>query len=729
MYQKSLTTQQLFPSSLFGTIFFGLLEKSNEIRDLSHEDCSTSGIEATVIQNTSIDKDQLDSNSLSDYTPSKRKTDSVCFNRRESEERDQYSSSDNSDNSPTELSKAAKSEMRGKPEQLNASSNETKPKKKKGKIASKRNKLPDFNSLKERRDLQLEEINQMEIHTEKNEDDSETYGVLFDSQLNNPDDEHLRQTIDFLIELGNLVQSEISSIPKQGPKKRLTTHDEIVVCLEWLSSKTTFKRIAFSLGISESMTCNSIKNIRPFLLNALEKMFINPPRPQSPLNEDYPQVALLVDATTIKVSTPPIPFEDSKLLYDGHHQVCSLKFEVAVSALHPHKALFVSNAVMGGVHDVALYREGKERCVQYLKMADKEKEKYFCTLYTDRWAIVADKGYQGHFTDIDVKTPIKKHSTNSKLSSFQRKLCLTPSTFISCSSPYSFPFNSSLSSSSASTSSASSPSLASSFSLETSSSSCSPSASSTISDDISSSTSFESAEVIYSSDSSFNSLNSEISTTSSAVSCSASEMPQSFSLSSISNSSSAFLPLSKSSFTNQNQSPSPSSLFSPSSSVHLASLTSSNPRSPSSILNSSFSLAFSPVPNSCSQNSTNTYFITSSSNNNTIHPCASHPPLPSSNASNSMTSSTCNKSQSQDRMEKSIENFNKSLAKFRIPVEWFFGRLKKLWLRLSDKNTGGKQNIDADAKIACWLTNIVIECNSLEPADGVFYRKATEYSI
>ncbi|KAH7819601.1 uncharacterized protein MONOS_14429 [Monocercomonoides exilis] len=168
------------------------------------------------------------------------------------------------------------------------------------------------------------------------------------------------------------------------------------------------------------MACNSIKNIRPFLLNALEKMFINLPRPQSPLNEDYPQVALLVDATTIKVSTPPIPFEDSNLLYDGHHQVYSMKFEVAVSAWYPHKALFVSNAVMGGVHEVALFREGKERYVQYLKMTDKEKEKYFCTLHTDRWAIVADKGSQGHFTDIEVITPIKKHSTNSKLSSCQR---------------------------------------------------------------------------------------------------------------------------------------------------------------------------------------------------------------------------------------------------------------------------------------------------------------------
>ncbi|KAH7831532.1 uncharacterized protein MONOS_11104 [Monocercomonoides exilis] len=235
-------------------------------------------------------------------------------------------------------------------------------------------------------------------------------------------------------------------------------------------------------------------------------MFINPPRPQSPLNEDYPQVALLVDATTIKVSAPPIPLEDSKLLYDGHHQVYRMKFEVAVSAWYPHKALFVSNSVMGGVHDVALFREGKERYVQYLKMTDKEKEKNFSTLHTYKWAVVADKGYQGHFTDIDVITQIKKHSINSKLSSFQRKFCLTHSTFSSCSSTNSLPCNSSLSSSSPSTSSSSSPSLASSFLLGTSSSSCSPSPYFTISDDISSSASLEFAEIRYSSDSTFNSF-------------------------------------------------------------------------------------------------------------------------------------------------------------------------------------------------------------------------------
>ncbi|KAH7819595.1 uncharacterized protein MONOS_6639 [Monocercomonoides exilis] len=149
-------------------------------------------------------------------------------------------------------------------------------------------------------------------------------------------------------------------------------------------------------------------------------MLVNSLMYQLPLNDVYPRVSVMVDEIIIKVSTPPIPFEDSNLLYDGHHQVYSMKFEVAVSAWYPHKALFVSNAVMGGVHEVALFREGKERYVQYLKMTDKEKEKYFCTLHTDRWAIVADKGSQGHFTDIEVITPIKKHSTNSKLSSCQR---------------------------------------------------------------------------------------------------------------------------------------------------------------------------------------------------------------------------------------------------------------------------------------------------------------------
>ena len=61
----------------------------------------------------------------------------------------------------------------------------------------------------------------------------------------------------------------------------------------------------------------------------------------------------------------------------------------------------------------------------------------------------------------------------------------------------------------------------------------------------------------------------------------------------------------------------------------------------------------------------------------------------------------------------------------RIPVEWFFGRLKRLWLRLSLKYTGSREALPYDIQNACWLTNLSISYKYLTEDDGIFEERLT----
>ena len=63
---------------------------------------------------------------------------------------------------------------------------------------------------------------------------------------------------------------------------------------------------------------------------------------------------------------------------------------------------------------------------------------------------------------------------------------------------------------------------------------------------------------------------------------------------------------------------------------------------------------------------------------------------------------------------------NKSIAQFRIPVEWFFGRMKRLWLRLASKYHGERDKLPQDLQNACWLTNLSIAYKQLTALDGIF---------
>ncbi|KAH7824603.1 uncharacterized protein MONOS_9693 [Monocercomonoides exilis] len=234
-------------------------------------------------------------------------------------------------------------------------------------------KQPDFDELQDRKTKQLEKIEKTDVNQDEEKKD-ESLGFITDHFLHFTNDEHLRLPKTTIVELGNLIKSIVNSAPKKGPPSTLSPHDKLIVYLKWLSSRTTLERISSLMGISQSMASNCLTDACPALLSALNEIFSTPPRPPTIPNEEFPNVALLVDATTIKVPYPiSTTFTEGKKLFDAHHSVYCIKIEVAVSSWKPHKALFVSDAIEGGKHDVFLFRKKMKRYEEYKKKLMKKE--------------------------------------------------------------------------------------------------------------------------------------------------------------------------------------------------------------------------------------------------------------------------------------------------------------------------------------------------------------------
>ena len=388
----------------------------------------------------------------------------------------------------------------------------------------------------------------------------ETYGRLFDQMLAQQENDELTYHLGLpaLVELGNALMRELRSIPRRGAQYSLSAHDSLVVYLLWLSTPATQVFLARAVSIHQSTFSRCVDMVRPALNEYLKQRFANPPRPTINPLFPFPEVALLVDATTVTIPTPALTFEERKEYYDGHHRCYSLKIEVAVNPRPPHQALFISDVVKGSVHDVALFRMGIDRYSAYLRKQPEELTALPADMDFDSFAIMADKGYIGQFPGIRIITPIKR----TRL-------------------PPSFP----------------------------------PSA---------------------------------------AIS-----IPPSF------------------------PAPSPP----PERNSH-------HPLPQTTTTSSSSSTSFTPAHASASATPTH-YYST---------PSLRSPRSPSS--PEGLVDST-QASPATDAIDPDAD-FNVSVARTRIPVEWFFGRMKKIWMRLALKYSGDRDKLSADLQNACYLTNISI---------------------
>ena len=195
--------------------------------------------------------------------------------------------------------------------------------------------------------------------------------------------------------------------PHRGGQEILTPHDQLVLYLLWLSTDATQLFLTKTTGVTQSTYSRTLDKIRPALRQYLTKRYSCPPRPLIVLDQPFPEVALLVDATRITIPTPSLSFNDRKTYFDGHHHCYCLKVEVATNPHPPHQALFVSEVVYGSMHDVTLFRRGLERYKIYLKKTPQEMTQLIGDNQYDSFAIMADKGYIGTFPSLRIITPVK----------------------------------------------------------------------------------------------------------------------------------------------------------------------------------------------------------------------------------------------------------------------------------------------------------------------------------
>ena len=231
----------------------------------------------------------------------------------------------------------------------------------------------DFGAIQRSREVRIQQI--MSSNPDIAEPTRTEYGCIFDQLLGQAsDDNTFHLGIENLIEIGNALSEVIRGPPRRGQREQLSPHDELFVYCTWLSTTAHQKQLEANLGISPTLFSRTLERIRTPLNQYLTSKFSNPPRPEIHPDCDFPEVALLVDATTVTIPTPALIFAERKVYYDGHHQCYSMKIEVAVNPHPPHQALFISNVVPGSVHDVTLFRQNIERYRVYLRKTTLEMQ-------------------------------------------------------------------------------------------------------------------------------------------------------------------------------------------------------------------------------------------------------------------------------------------------------------------------------------------------------------------
>ena len=81
------------------------------------------------------------------------------------------------------------------------------------------------------------------------------------------------------------------------------------------------------------------------------KKFVHKPE----INSLFPEVALIVDSTTLEINRPG-SYSESKPFFDAKNWIYGLKKQVCVMPVSPHYALFSSKSFKGSEHDYTFFQ-------------------------------------------------------------------------------------------------------------------------------------------------------------------------------------------------------------------------------------------------------------------------------------------------------------------------------------------------------------------------------------
>jgi len=155
--------------------------------------------------------------------------------------------------------------------------------------------------------------------------------------------------------------------------------------------------LAKHLKLAHSTLEASIQRIRPLLLEMLEETWWSARQRPEPLTGTVaPEVALLVDSTTIETYHPKGRFTEAKVYFDGKNKIYGVKKEIAVMAKAPHYCLFSQPYYVGSTHDYLILKKTYPSYLTYLAKREGEGP---ADDGQPSWAILGDKAYVGPDTD------------------------------------------------------------------------------------------------------------------------------------------------------------------------------------------------------------------------------------------------------------------------------------------------------------------------------------------
>jgi hypothetical protein len=150
----------------------------------------------------------------------------------------------------------------------------------------------------------------------------------------------------------------------------------------YIRAYLTQRYLAIFFGIDQSQICRIIKEYVPILESILE------------IKDDNTADSVIVDATEQRIERPKI---DQKKFYSGKKKTHTIKTEIKVA--RNGKILAISESVPGSCHDISLFKEQQNLCINK--------------------KIFADSGYQGiqkiyKFSEIPYKKEKGKNLTEDE---------------------------------------------------------------------------------------------------------------------------------------------------------------------------------------------------------------------------------------------------------------------------------------------------------------------------
>ena len=201
---------------------------------------------------------------------------------------------------------------------------------------------------------------------------------------------------------------------KSGPKKTISCLDAFFILLLFYKTGLDFFTLSNMLKLPSSKVQRAIKKAR----KSFNEMIVpkwDPKKFQhkSNKNDILPEVALIIDSTTIEINRPG-SYNERKPYFDGKNWIHGLKKQVVIMSVPPFFVLFSFKAFKGGIHDYTFFKSSYTEFLPFLKKRPED----FLSLEEDKnvsWAILADKGYIGSdFPELRKITPFKGKKTREQ---------------------------------------------------------------------------------------------------------------------------------------------------------------------------------------------------------------------------------------------------------------------------------------------------------------------------